>query len=138
MPIKGVDTLRRNMRQTFRDIREKKAVQFVNAVLSIGETESKEFTPVAYSNLVNSIIKEVVVGTSMVKGALSYNTKYAAYLENNKKWKPRPPPKYANKKKGIGPAPAWNPKATPGYLRKGFESKQSQASIIRAIDIFKV
>lgn len=130
MPIRGVDTVKRNLRQTFRDIHEKKAVQFVNAVLSIGETESKEFAPVEYSTLVNSIIKDVVVGTNRVNGSLSYNTRYAAYLENNTKWKPRP----VEKKKG----PATNLKATPRFLQKGFESQQSQAAIKRAIQIFKV
>ena len=130
MPVTGVSKLKSNMKQTFRDIEEKKAVQFVNAVLSIGAAESREFAPVEYSTLVNSQLMEVDKSSFGVKGSLSYNTSYAAYLENNTKWKPRP----IEKKKG----PAWNPKATPHFLQKGFESSQSRAAIKRAIDIFKV
>lgn len=130
MPVKGVNEVKRNMKQVFKDISSKKAVQFVTAVVNIGASESKEFAPVEYSTLVNSQVTEVDAKPGGVVGTVSFNTDYAAFLENNEKWKPRP----VNAKKGT----AWNPKATPHFLQKGFESTQSQTAINKAKDIFKV
>lgn len=138
MPITGVKALQRNMGRIFKDINEKKAPQFVNAALSIGEIHSKELAPIAYSLLVNSVIKNVDIDSLSIKGTLSYNTNYAAALEFREDWKPKPPPKYANAKQGIPSAPAWNPQATPHYLRKGFEDASSRAAIKKAEDIFKI
>ncbi len=132
MPIdkSSVNKLRSNMSQIFTDIDKKKSKQFVTAVLTIGWNESKEYAPVEYSTLVNSVRMEVDQTSSLVTGELSYNTKYAAYLENNENWKPKP----VTEKAG----PAWNPNATPHYLQKGFESSQSKTAIKKAQDIFRI
>ncbi len=130
MPVKGVNQVKSNMKRVFKDISDKKAVQFVTAVVNIGASESKEFTPIEYSTLVNSQIVEVDAMPDAVVGSVSFNTEYAAFLENNNKWKPRP----VSAKKGPGA----NLAATPHFLQKGFESPQSQSAIKKAIDIFKV
>ncbi len=130
MPVKGVSQVKANMKRVFKDIESKKAVQFVTAVVNIGASESKEYTPIEYSTLINSQIVDVTAGNNMVIGSVSFNTDYAAFLENNEKWNPRP----VSAKKG----PAANLAATPHFLQKGFESPQSQAAIKKAIDIFKV
>jgi hypothetical protein len=136
--ITGVKALQQNMGRIFKDINEKKAPQFVNAALSVGEIHSKELAPVAYSFLVNNIIRNVDVVAGKVTGSIIYAQGYAAALEFGENWKPRPPPKYGNKKKGEPPAPAWNPQAVPHYLRKGFEDATSRAAIKKAEDIFKI
>lgn len=130
MPISGVKAVKANMKRIFKDISEKKAAMFVNTVLSIGENHSKELAPIEYSTLVNSVMKDVTISGQGVKGVLSYNTNYAAFLEFNQKWKPRPPL--------LKNGPAWNPKAEPHFLKKGFEEPESVASIKKAEDIFKV
>lgn len=129
MPVKGASKVRSNMKRVFNDISEKKAKQFVVAVLSIGWNESKEYTPVEYSNLINSVTMNIDTGTTHVTGTLAYNADYAAALEFGV-WKPRP----ISEKKG----PATNMNAEPHYLQKGFESPQSRRAIAKAIDIFKV
>lgn len=125
--------MRANMRRTFKDISDKKAPQFVAAVLSIGENRSKEFAPVEYGALVNSIVKDVTRQGDKVKGFLSYgggSVNYAAILELKTDWKPRP----VSMKAG----PATNMNATPHYLRRGFEDPESQSLIKEAEKIFKV
>lgn len=130
MPVKGASAVRKKMRRVFKDINQKKAVQFVNAVISIGASQSKQWAPVEFSNLINSQISNVTQTADLVTGTLSYNTSYAAALEFGKKWKPRPPSEKAG--------PAWNPNATPGYLRRGFEDPESRSLIKQAEKIFKV
>ncbi len=133
MPVKGVNQVKSNMKRVFKDISDKKAVQFVTAVVNIGASESKEYTPIEYSNLVNSQVVEIDAMPNVVVGTVSFGNgkvNYAAFLENNEKWKPRP----VNMKEG----PAANLAATPHFLQKGFESPQSQSAIKKAIDIFKV
>ncbi len=138
MPVTGVSQVQANYRKVFKGIRDKKAPQFIAAVQSIGESHSKELAPLAYGTLVNSTIKDIdVVGTKVI-GTFSYNTLYAVMLENNPNWKPKPPPKYGNKKRGEAPAPAWNPNAVPHFLRRGFEGPESQALIKRAERIFRL
>ena len=142
MPVTGVAAVRAKMKRAFKDINEKKAPQFVQAVLSIGESHSMELAPREYSLLVNSIIKDMNITTTGVKGFISYGggtgvrdgktvkINYAAILEFKPDWKPRP----INKKKG----PATNMNAKPHYLRGGFEDPESQALIKEATKIFEV
>jgi len=130
MPVTGADAVRKNMRRTFKYISEKKAVQFVTAVVSIGASQSKEFAPVEYSTLVNSQTMEVNQTKTGVTGKVSFNTNYAAILEFSETWNNRP----VEDKQG----PAWNPNGRPHYLRDGFEVAASRQAINKAIDIFKV
>ena len=130
MPVTGVSKVKANYKRVFKDIREKKAVQFIAAVQSIGENHSLELAPLEYGTLVNSKIKDIDVTPTRVSGTFSYNTLYAAILETKTDWKPRP----VAMKKG----PAWNPNAVPHFLRRGFEDSESQALIKRAEGIFKL
>ena len=129
MPVTGIKQVRSNMKSIFKDISDKKAPKFVQAVLSIGYTASRELTPVEYSTLANSVIMNVNVNMSGVDGELFYMANYAAALEFGN-WKPVAA---ANKE-----GPADNMQAEPHFLRKGFESSESQAAIKRAKSIFKV
>ena len=130
MAVTGAQEVRKNMSRIFKDISEKKAPQFINAVLSIGAANSKELTPMEYSTLINSQIINVDILGQKVVGFVSFNTNYAAFLEFGTKWKPRP----VSMKEG----PATNMKAEPHFLRKGFESPESQAQIKQALEIFKI
>lgn len=130
MPVSGVKVVKANFKRIFKDISEKKAPQFVNAVLSIGETHSKELAPIEFSLLVNSIIRDIDISSMIVSGTLSYNTKYAAALEFRMDWQPIPP--------ALKKGPAWNPDAKPGFLRKGFNDPESRSDIKRAEKIFKL
>jgi len=131
MPLKitGVRAVKRNVTSFFKDISEKKAPQFANAVLSIGLTHSKELTPIEFSNLINSTITNVDITPTGVIGTVTYTANYAAALEFGK-WKPKP----INEKAG----PAWNPDAEPHFLKKGFEDPESRAAIKKAEQIFKI
>ena len=106
-------------------------MQFINAVVSIGASQSKEFAPLEYGTLVNSMFTDVGrLADGSVIGSVSYMANYAAYLEFNTNWSPRP----INMKAG----PATNMAATPHFLRRGFEEPESTAAINKAKSIFKV
>jgi hypothetical protein len=130
--VTGVKALQRNMGRIFKDINEKKAPQFVGAVLSIGLTHSKELAPLEFGTLVNSSVMDVDVNSfkGEVSGSVRYLANYAAALEFRTDWKPRP----ISEKAG----PAWNPDAEPHFLRKGFEDASSRAAIKKAESIFKI
>ena len=129
MPVTGVKQVKQNMKRAFKDISDKKSVQFINAVVSIGATASIEFAPVEYSVLVNSQMRNVDIVGNKVVGEVSFNASYAAALEFGV-WKPVA----AVNKEG----PADNMKATPHFLQKGFESSESKTAIKQAQDIFKI
>lgn len=130
MPVTGVAKVKAGYKRVFADIREKKAVQFITAVNSIGAAASKELAPMEYGTLVNSQMQNVDVTGSKVTGTVSFNTFYAAFLEFNPKWRPVP----INIKAG----PATNMSAKPHFLRLGFESPESQAAIKQAEQIFRI
>ena len=129
MPVTGIETVKVNMKRVFKDISDKKAPQFVHNILAIGWTASREFTPVEYSNLVNSVTMWTEVKGETVTGELMYNANYAAALEFGV-WRPRP----VSMKEG----PAANMDAKPHFLREGFESPESKAAIKQAQEIFKL
>tara|TARA_R100000951_G_C2645206_1_gene182322 strand:- start:186 stop:575 length:390 start_codon:yes stop_codon:yes gene_type:complete len=129
MPVTGVKQVKQNMKRVFKDISDKKAPQFINTVLSIGAANSKELTPIEYSTLVNSQMINVDITGEKIAGFVSFNTNYAAALEFGA-WKPVA----AVNKEG----PADNMKAEPHFLRKGFESPESQSQIKQAEKIFKI
>lgn len=107
----------------------RKAKLFANAVLSNAGVISTYYAPLAYGTLRNSQYSKVTAGQYKITGELGYTVNYAAALNNRTDWKPKPPPKYGNASRGIPSAPAWNPKATPGFLQKGFESQEARADI---------
>lgn len=129
MPVTGIKEVRSNMRGIFKDIREKKAPEFIAAVMSIGAAKSKELAPIEYGTLVNSIIIDISNQTSYSRGTIFYMANYAAALEFGI-WKPVAA---ANKQ-----GPADNMSAEPHFLRKGFESPESKTHIKQAEKIFKV
>lgn len=129
MPVTGIKEVKANMKSVFKDIRDKTAPQFIHNVLAIGWTASREFTPVEYSNLVNSVIMNVEVSGDKISGELMYMANYAAALEFGT-WRPVA----AVNKEG----PADNMDAKPHFLREGFESAESKAAIKQAQEIFKL
>jgi len=118
-----------NKTKQFEQQIKRKAKLFVNAVLSSAGAISTNYAPIAYGALRNSQYSKVMTGEYKITGELGYTVNYAAALNNNKNWKPKPPPKYGNKKRGIPSAPAWNANATPQFLNKGFESREARESI---------
>ncbi len=90
MPITGVDKVKKGYKRVFKDIRDKKAVQFITAVNSIGASESKFLAPMEYGTLINSQIMDVDIVGSKVIGTVSFNTFYDAFWDFNTKWPPRP------------------------------------------------
>tara|TARA_R110002096_G_scaffold91617_1_gene207173 strand:+ start:4383 stop:4772 length:390 start_codon:yes stop_codon:yes gene_type:complete len=129
MPVTGIKQVQQNMRRTFRDISDKKAPQFINAVLDIGSNHAKELTPMEYGALAASMLIDTDIEKNNVTGVVSFNQDYAAALEFGV-WKPRP----INMKEG----PSTNMDATPHFLRKGFEDPESIQMIEKAKDIFKL
>lgn len=119
----------KNNTKKFEQQFKRKAKLFINAVLSNAGTISTYYSPLAYGNLRNSQYSKVTSGQYKFTGELGYTVNYAAALNNRTDWKPKPPPKYGNKKQGIPSAPAWNANATPQFLNKGFESQQARAEI---------
>ena len=152
MPVTGIKQVKQNMKRVFKDISDKKAPQFINAVLSIGVAHSKELTPISYSNLINSIVVDTEIEATGVVGSVMYMADYAVYLNGTDTytplWKPRPLPKdvvkgtrkrkdgtYATPDAG---APATNMDAKPRFLNRGFEDPESVQLIKQAQEIFKV
>lgn len=148
----SVAKVKANTKKVFADIRTKKASQFMNAVISIGVNHAKELTPIAYSNLINSIVTDVNIEGARVTGSVSYMANYAIYLNGDETytplWKPVPLPKYeikggkSNELREITQAqpgaPATNMDAKPRFLNRGFEDPESESLIKQAIDIFRV
>ncbi len=131
MPVVGANQIKARMKSFVSDVSDKKALQFVNSVVTQAGILSKEKAPLEFGTLHNSQMFDVVKNATGVKGTLSYNTLYASILNNGiYKWNPRAP---ANKK-----GPAWNPNATPHFLEYGFESAEGKANIQKYLEIFKI
>ena len=138
MPVKNANQVKGNLRKAVAKI-DKKAVQFVQAVVNDAGILSKTKAPLAYGLLVNSQHQDFEKRNTRYTGILSYNTLYASILNDGKyKWRPKPPAKYGNAKKGIAPATAWNPEATPHYLEYGFESAEAKQMIKANEAILKI
>lgn len=82
MPIKGANKVRSKARYVFDGIADKKSLQFINAVGSSAGILSKTKAPLEYGTLHNSQIFDVVKSSGRIAGTLSYNTEYAAALNN--------------------------------------------------------
>jgi hypothetical protein len=152
MPVTGVSKVNSNIKKAFKDIRETKSLEFMNAVINGGVAHSKELTPIAYSNLINSIVTDVSVDATGVMGTVFYMAEYALYLNGSDTytplWNPVKAPKYAVKgtrKRKDGTyatpdpgAPADNMDARPRFLNRGFEDPESQNHFKQLERIFKV
>jgi len=129
--IRGVKTIKSNMRSVAIDVTNNKTIQFVNAVGAQAGILSKDKAPMEYGTLHNSQRFDVVSGQGYVVGTLSYNTMYASILNNGiYKWRSRPPERKAG--------PAWNPNATTHFLEYGFESKEAVMMISKFLKVFKI
>lgn len=138
MPIKNANKVRGNLRKAVAKI-DRKAVQFVQAVVSDASILSKTKAPLAYGLLVNSQQQDFSKGSTSYIGTLSYNTLYASILNDGVyKWKPKAPAKYGSEKKGIAPATAWNPEATPRFLQYPFESEEGKTMIDANMELLKI
>lgn len=121
----------------FERLAKNKAKQFVTAAISVGAASSKSYAPVAYSALINSQKITITMNGEKVKGVAGYYVNYAKALETTE-WKPKPPPKYGNKKKGRPAANAWNANAKPGFMKYGFENQSTINQINSLKSVFKV
>lgn len=130
MPVTGASAVRKNMRAIFKDIEEKKAVQFVTAVVSIGASQSKQWAPLEYGDLINSQYQTTTKSGNGVIGEVGFIANYAAFLEFRNDWSPRP--------ESMKEGPSANLNATPHFLRRGFEDPESVKLIDQAANIFKV
>lgn len=113
---------------------EDRAQQFVLAAAAVGAKWSKYWAPIEYSTLVNSQRIDTFTFGPHYVASVSFNTRYAVYLNGTETytplWKPKPP----EDKDG----PAWNPLAVPRFLNFGFEDQQPQQEINQLKSIFKV
>lgn len=136
MTIKVVN----NFSKFRKTVEQKKAPEFINAVLNIIDQQATFYAPIAYDNLVNSKFRNVTNAGGRVQGALGYIAEYSLALNGDGTykpvWKPRPAPKYGNKKQGIPPAMGYNPQAKPGFLSEALDSPEAQADLKKAIRIF--
>lgn len=149
MPVKNANKVKGNLRKAVTKI-DKKAVQFVQAVVSDAGILSKTKTPEAYGLLVNSQQQDFRKLNTRYIGELSYNTFYAEYLNGNEEytplWKPKPAPKYGRKgnasKYGpvapMAPAMGYNPNARARFLEYGFESAEAKTMIEANEAILKI
>jgi len=150
MPVKNANQVKANLRKAVAKI-DRKAQQFVQAVVSDAGILSKTKTPEAYGLLVNSQQQDFEKrGSTGYVGVLSYNTFYAEYLNGNDEytplWKPKPAPKYGRKgntsKYGpvapMAPAMGYNPNARPRFLEYGFESPEAKTMIKANEAIIKI
>ena len=148
MPIKNANQVKANLRKAVTKI-DRKAQQFVQAVVNDAGILSKTKAPLAYGLLVNSQSIDYVKSETIYVGALSYNTEYAVYLNGNEDytplWKPKPAPKYGRNTVGrygpqqpIAPAMAWNQEARPRFLEYGFESPEAKSMIEANEKILKI
>lgn len=130
MPIKGANQVKGKLRQAVAKI-DKKAAQFVVAVINDAGILSKTKAPIEFGLLINSQQSEFTKGATTYTGELSYNTVYASILNDGVyKWKPRP---VANKK-----GPSWNPNAEPHFLEYGFESPEAKQMIEANKEMLKI
>lgn len=130
MPVKGANQIKARLRQQI-SATQKTAYQYVNAVVSEAGALSKTKAPIEFGTLHNSQAIDVRQTGALTIGTLSYNTAYAAILNNGVyKWNPRPPSNKAG--------PAWNPDAEPHFLEYGFESKESVAVQQRLMEMFRI
>ena len=130
MPVKNANQVKGRLKLVVNTI-EKKALQFINAVGADAGILSKSKAPLEYGNLHNSQSFDVRQVGARIVGTLSYNTNYAAILNDGKyKWKPRPPEQKAG--------PAWNPDAEPMFLEYGFESDEAIANREKLLRIMKL
>lgn len=121
MPIKGDRHLVSNLKSIAKDIEVHAPLRTINGILQVAQNISMRYAPVEYSTLVNSIRREVKVKGNEVVGVLGYYTSYAAHLNFNEDWKPRPPEKKAG--------PGYNPNATAHFVEAGFTSPEAKAEI---------
>ena len=86
MPVKNANQVKGNLRKAVAKI-DKKAVQFVQAVVNDAGILSKTKAPLEYGTLLNSQQQDFTKRSGSYVGVLSYNTNYAAALNNPKRKK---------------------------------------------------
>lgn len=121
MPVRGDKRLIGNLKKITEDIKIHAPLRTINGILQVAQNISMKYAPVEYSTLVNSIRRKVEVRGDEVVGVLGYYTSYAAYLNFNPNWSPRPP--------SMKSGPTWNPEATAHFVEKGFTSPEAQREI---------
>ncbi|WP_417861847.1 hypothetical protein [Vreelandella venusta] len=103
MSVRGGNKVRRNMRQTLRQISSELTPTVVKEILIIGEGYAAVLTPVDTSNLINSGFRTVTNTATGTVGVVGYTADYAAATHDG------------------GPKNWQKSGAEDEYLTKGFE-----------------
>lgn len=117
VPVKGISTVRKNMKAKFDHINKVVTPEVMMQVLIIGASNAARITPVDQTNLINSQFRKIE-RTSLygIRGTVGYTANYALYVHEmveKNRGKPRT---------GKGSSGAyWGPHGEREFLRLGFE-----------------
>lgn len=133
MPVKGIQSARRETDMLIDSIASIRAERAVTVALSIGGAYATMLTPIDTSNLANSQFRRVNVNGTMVTGMVGYTAQYALWVhEAPGKLKGQPRAHFGKTKEGrefgggTGNGKYWDPKAEPQFLRKGFDNNRER------------
>ena len=122
-----VSEIKRNAANTIRNkipLNIEKALTGVGVVVA---NKAQEYTPIEYSNLINSQYHTVEQSTNGYRAVVVYVANYAAALHNRIDWSPRKPEFKAG--------PAWNPRATHHFLTRAAKEEQTTINRIMLGDL---
>lgn len=129
MPVSGGNKVRRNMRQTMRQISNDLTPTVVKEILIIGEGYAAALTPIDTSNLINSGFRTVTNTATGAVGVVGYTADYALFV-HDASGKLAGQPRASVSSFGTSDGRTafasdkgnfWDPNAEPGFLKKGFE-----------------
>lgn len=144
MAVKGIQDALRNTVAVVNAVASLKAERAVTVALSIGGAYATMLTPVDTSNLVNSQFRRVNVNGNMITGHVGYTAQYALWVhESSGKLKGQPRAHFGKTRAGkefgggTGVGNYWDPKAEPGFLRKGFDDNRARidAAVKKAFEL---
>lgn len=125
MPIKGVERVRKALRQKMKNIEDKTTASVLYQIGIEAAGWAALLTPIDSSNLVNSMyssMKNTPYGATLILG---YTARYAKWVHDSSG-------KLAGQKRANGNGKYWEPNAEPEFLKKAFE--QNMDAIWRIIE----
>ena len=133
MAVHGIQDAVRNTEAMVKAIATIRAERAVTVALSIGGAYATILTPIDTSNLVNSQFRRVNVNGNMITGHVGYTAQYAYWVHQaSGKLKGKPRAHFGKTRAGkefgggTGVGKYWDPKAEPGFLRKGFDDNRER------------
>lgn len=113
--VKGIESVRKEMRARLQEIAGSKTESAVYAVLSQGAALADTMTPIEIGFLINSRYSPVIwPGREKISGRVGYIAEYAPYVHDA-------PGTMAGILRASGRGEYWDPGGEPGFLAKGFE-----------------